>query len=63
MSRALKDLVVACLLTFVGLTIGLLLADVAHAKSAGRQPNGVCAAAPAGGHEHPPGCGAHPDAR
>ena len=59
MSRVLKDLVVACVLTLVGLAVGLWLAGAdAHADTAGRQPDETCLGRiAASGNGRPPGCG------
>lgn len=45
MSRVLKDLVLACVLTLVGLAVGLWLAGAdAHAEPADRRLDGACPA-------------------
>lgn len=59
MSRVLKDLVVACVLTLVGLTVGLWLAGAdAHAEPLGRHPDGACLGrVAASGNGRPNVCG------
>lgn len=59
MSRALKDLVLACVLTLMGLAVGLWLAGAdAHAAPADRRLDGACPAGfAAGGNGQPPRCG------